>query len=57
MLVERAILVVRQYQTASFSLLQRRLLVSYETATQLMYILEERGIVERGDDGEPRKVL
>src|SRR6059036_3187308 len=56
-LLERAIDVVVQTQTASVSLLQRRLRVGYTRAGRLVDMLERRGIVSGYEGSKPRRVL
>src|SRR5438477_3315304 len=56
-LLERAIEVVVQTQTASVSLLQRRLRVGYTRAGRLIDMLERRGIVSGYEGSKPRGVL
>jgi DNA segregation ATPase FtsK/SpoIIIE, S-DNA-T family len=56
-LLERAIEVVVQTQTASVSLLQRRLRVGYTRAGRLIDMLERRGIVSGYEGSKPRRVL
>src|SRR5205085_2762523 len=56
-LLERAIEVVVQTQTASVSLLQRRLRVGYTRAGRLIDMLERRGIISGYEGSKPRKVL
>jgi S-DNA-T family DNA segregation ATPase FtsK/SpoIIIE len=56
-LLERAIEVVVQAQTASTSLLQRRLRVGYTRAGRLIDMLERRGIISGYEGSKPRKVL
>ncbi|MDQ2980859.1 MAG: DNA translocase FtsK [Actinomycetota bacterium] len=56
-LLERAIEVVIQTQTASVSLLQRRLRVGYTRAGRLIDMLERRGIVSGYEGSKPRRVL
>ncbi|MDD5547814.1 MAG: DNA translocase FtsK [Candidatus Pacebacteria bacterium] len=55
-LYDEAVLVVREAQKASASLLQRRLAVGYARAARLLDIMEERGIVGPGDGAKPREV-
>ena len=56
-LIESAIDVVRQYDRASASLLQRRLSIGYARASRLMDILEERKVVAPADgSSKPREV-
>jgi DNA segregation ATPase FtsK/SpoIIIE, S-DNA-T family len=56
-LLEKAIEVVVQTQTASVSLLQRRLRVGYTRAGRLVDMLERRGIVSGYEGSKPRRVL
>src|ERR671931_36840 len=56
-LLERAIEVVVQAQTASVSLLQRRLRVGYTRAGRLIDMLERRGIISGYEGSKPRRVL
>ena len=56
-LLERAIEIVVQTQTASVSLLQRRLRVGYTRAGRLIDMLERRGIISPYEGSKPRRVL
>jgi DNA segregation ATPase FtsK/SpoIIIE, S-DNA-T family len=56
-LLERAIEIVTQAQTASVSLLQRRLRVGYTRAGRLIDMLERRGIISPYEGSKPRRVL
>src|SRR5215218_1170894 len=56
-LLERAIEIVVQAQTASTSLLQRRLRVGYTRAGRLIDMLERRGIISGYEGSKPRRVL
>ncbi len=56
-LLERAIEVVVQAQSASVSLLQRRLRVGYTRAGRLIDMLERRGIISPYEGSKPRRVL
>ncbi len=56
-LLDRAIEIVLQTQTASVSLLQRRLRVGYTRAGRLVDMLERRGIISGYEGSKPRRVL
>jgi DNA segregation ATPase FtsK/SpoIIIE, S-DNA-T family len=56
-LLEKAIEIVTQTQTASVSLLQRRLRVGYTRAGRLVDMLERRGIISGYEGSKPRRVL
>jgi S-DNA-T family DNA segregation ATPase FtsK/SpoIIIE len=56
-LLERAIEVVITAQTASVSLIQRRLRVGYTRAGRLIDMLERRGIISAYEGSKPRRVL
>ncbi len=56
-LLERAIDIVVQTQTASVSLIQRRLRVGYTRAGRLIDMLERRGIISGYEGSKPRHVL
>ena len=56
-LLERAIEIVVQTQTASVSLLQRRLRVGYTRAGRLVDMLERRGVISGYEGSKPRRVL
>jgi DNA segregation ATPase FtsK/SpoIIIE, S-DNA-T family len=56
-LLEKAIDIVVQTQTASVSLLQRRLRVGYTRAGRLIDMLERRGIISGYEGSKPRRVL
>jgi len=56
-LLPRAIEIVVQTQTASVSLLQRRLRVGYTRAGRLIDMLERRGIISGYEGSKPRRVL
>ncbi len=56
-LLEKAIEVVVQAQSASVSLLQRRLRVGYTRAGRLIDMLERRGIISPYEGSKPRRVL
>ncbi len=55
--LEDAIRLVAQHQTASVSLMQRRLRVGYTRAGRLIDMLERRGIVSGYEGSKARKVL
>src|SRR5829696_3312129 len=56
-LLDRAIEIVVQTQTASVSLIQRRLRVGYTWAGRLIDMLERRGIISGYEGSKPRRVL
>jgi S-DNA-T family DNA segregation ATPase FtsK/SpoIIIE len=56
-LLARAIEIVVQTQTASVSLIQRRLRVGYTRAGRLVDMLERRGIISGYEGSKPRRVL
>jgi S-DNA-T family DNA segregation ATPase FtsK/SpoIIIE len=56
-LLDKAIEVVITAQTASVSLLQRRLRVGYTRAGRLIDMLERRGIISPYEGSKPRRVL
>jgi S-DNA-T family DNA segregation ATPase FtsK/SpoIIIE len=56
-LLDKAIDLVVQTQTASVSLLQRRLRVGYTRAGRLIDMLERRGIISGYEGSKPRRVL
>jgi len=56
-LLEKAIEIVVQTQTASVSLLQRRLRLGYTRAGRLIDMLERRGIISGYEGSKPRRVL
>ena len=56
-LLDRAIDIVVQTQTASVSLIQRRLRVGYTRAGRLIDMLERRGIISGYEGSKPRRVL
>jgi S-DNA-T family DNA segregation ATPase FtsK/SpoIIIE len=56
-LLERAIEIVVQTQTASVSLIQRRLRDGYTRAGRLIDMLERRGIISGYEGSKPRRVL
>ena len=56
-LYDEAFTIVRELETASISLLQRRLRIGYNRAANLMEDLEGNGIVGPQDGSKPRDVL
>jgi DNA segregation ATPase FtsK/SpoIIIE, S-DNA-T family len=56
-LLDRAIEIFVQTQTASVSLIQRRLRVGYTRAGRLIDMLERRGIISGYEGSKPRRVL
>jgi DNA segregation ATPase FtsK/SpoIIIE, S-DNA-T family len=56
-LLGKAIEIVAQTQTASVSLIQRRLRVGYTRAGRLIDMLERRGIISGYEGSKPRQVL
>ncbi|MDQ5822368.1 MAG: DNA translocase FtsK, partial [Actinomycetota bacterium] len=56
-LLDKAIETVVQTQTASVSLIQRRLRVGYTRAGRLIDMLERRGIISGYEGSKPRRVL
>ena len=57
-LLDKAEEVVREYEKASISLLQRRLRIGYSRAARLIDLLEERGIIGPSEaGGRSREVL
>lgn len=55
-LYDRAVSLIAEAQTASVSLLQRRLRVGYARAARLMDMMEQRGIVGPYEGSKPREV-
>ena len=56
-LLDEAIRLVVQTQTASVSMLQRRLRVGYTRAGRLIDMLERRGVISGYEGSKPRAVL
>lgn len=57
-LYDEAVKIVRQYDKASSSLIQRRLSIGYARAARLMDMLESKGVVSPSDgSSKPREVL
>lgn len=48
---------VKQYDYASASLIQRRLMTGYARAARILDQLETQGIIGPGEGAKPRKVL
>jgi S-DNA-T family DNA segregation ATPase FtsK/SpoIIIE len=56
-LLDEAIALVAQMQTASTSMLQRRLRLGYTRAGRLIDMLERRGVISGYEGSKPRQVL
>jgi len=56
-LIDQALDVMRNTQRCSTSAFQRRLKISFTTASKLMNILEERGIIGPSKNAQPRDIL
>jgi len=56
-LYDKAVKIVRQYDRASASLLQRRLAIGYARAVRLLDLLEKKQVVSPAEGREPRIVL
>src|SRR5260221_7888562 len=56
-LLDKAIEIVMQTQTASVSLLQRRLRVGYTRAGRLVDMLDRRGVIPGSERSQPRPLL
>ncbi|MBA3469954.1 MAG: DNA translocase FtsK [Herpetosiphonaceae bacterium] len=56
-LLPKAILLVRQHQRASASMLQRRLRIGYSKAAQLIELLEQQGVVGPAEGSRSREVI
>jgi S-DNA-T family DNA segregation ATPase FtsK/SpoIIIE len=56
-MLDQAIEVIREYDRASASLLQRRLRIGYARAARIMDQLQDRGYVGPGAGASPRQVL
>ena len=56
-LLDDAILCVAQHETASVSLIQRRMRVGYTRAGRLIDMLERRGVISGYEGSKPRRVL
>jgi S-DNA-T family DNA segregation ATPase FtsK/SpoIIIE len=57
MAMEDAIALVAEMQTASTSMLQRRLRLGYTRAGRLIDMLERRGVISGYEGSKPRQVL
>jgi S-DNA-T family DNA segregation ATPase FtsK/SpoIIIE len=55
--LREAVTIVAQTQTASVSMLQRRLRVGYTRAGRLIDMLERRGVISGYEGSKPRQVL
>ena len=56
-LYEQAYATIIEAQKASASYLQRRLRVGYARAARLLDMLEQRGVIGRGEGAKPREIL
>src|SRR5437867_2241483 len=56
-LVEKCLEIIRQEKRASTSLLQRRLRLGYTRAARIVDILEQRGILGRGEGAKPVEIV
>src|SRR5258708_40226999 len=56
-LLDKAIEIVVQTQTASVSMIQRRLRVGYTRAGRLIDMLERRGVISGNERSKPRQGL
>lgn len=56
-LLPRAVEIIKKYDTASASFLQRKLFIGYARASRLLDKLEEAGYVGPANGSEPRKIL
>lgn len=55
-LLLQAEVLVKQYEFATASFLQRRLAIGYARAARLLDQLAEKGVIEPADGARPRKV-
>ncbi len=55
-MLDEAIVVIKEAQKASASLLQRRLKVGYARAARLLDLMENKGLIGPGDGAKPREV-
>lgn len=56
-LIPEAINIIKTYDEASASLLQRRLSIGYSRAARLLDQLEEKGYLGKAEGSKPRKVI
>ena len=56
-LLAQAEVLVKQYEFATASLLQRRLAIGYARAARILDQLAEKGVIGGADGAKPRKVL
>jgi S-DNA-T family DNA segregation ATPase FtsK/SpoIIIE len=56
-LYDQAVELVREAQTASVSMLQRRFRIGYTRAARLIDMMEARGVVGPYEGSKPREVL
>ncbi|MGG4438349.1 FtsK/SpoIIIE domain-containing protein [Priestia megaterium] len=56
-LLEEAIEVVKEMDTASVSMLQRRFRIGYDRAARLIDAMEEQGLISEYNGDQPRKVI
>lgn len=56
-LFEQAVEIIKEYDLASASLLQRRLSIGYSRAARILDTLEEQGLVGKAEGSKPRKVI
>ena len=56
-LLDEAVKIILQYQTASTSMIQRRLKIGYNKAANIIEELESRGVVGPGEGGRKREIL
>ena len=56
-LFEQAVEIIKEYEEASASLLQRRLSIGYSRAARILDTLEEQGLVGKAEGAKPRNVI
>jgi DNA segregation ATPase FtsK/SpoIIIE-like protein len=56
-LYEEAVKIIKQYDRASASLIQRRLMIGYARAARILDQLEKNGVVGPAKGVKPRKIL